>query len=109
MAKTPQAAPAAAPALAPRATVTVTDQQAVIAQQLILLSNQAALIRHYEDQLTISPPGPTPPVPPPPAGTNLQALIDSQTAAIRTQASYSRYLTDMMTGLGITPTSASIQ
>lgn len=80
-------------------TTTTTDQTAIIAQQLILLSTQAVLVRFLEDQLTISPPGPVIPVPPPPGGANLQALVDNQTAAIRTQAAYTKHLQDVLAAL----------
>ena len=102
-----ETSPAPAPGAAPAPRDVPTDQTNIIAQQLILLATQAQLVRDLETDLDIAPPGPTPPVPPPPIGTNLQNVIDTQTAAIRTQAAYTRHLQDLAVALGITPTSSA--
>ena len=80
----------------PAAAVAATDLEAIIAQQLMLLTAQATVVRELEDSLTISPPGQPPPIAPPPTGTDLQAVIDTQTAAIRTQAAYVNHLNDLL-------------
>lgn len=69
------------------------DLEAIVAQQQLLLSTQAVLVRSLEDRLKISPPGEAVP---PPVGTDLQAVIDTNTAAIRTQAAYTNHLNDIV-------------
>ena len=64
-----------------------SDQSAVIKQQQVLLVSQAQMVRDLETALGLSPPGP-PAVPAPPTGVNLSVLQETQTAAIRIQASY---------------------
>lgn len=94
----PQAAPPD-PAMQP-------DQQLIVTQQQVLICNQAQLVRDLEAQLRLNPPGPPPLVSINPAN-DLQPVIDIQTAAIRTQAAYTKHLLDLFTALsaigGIAP------
>ena len=75
------------------------DLNAVIASQQALLTAQAKVVRDLETLLSLTPGGPAPS--PPVAGSNLQNIIDIQTAAIRTQAAYQNHLEDLETALGL--------
>lgn len=78
-----------------------SDQTVVIAAQQATITAQAALVQSLENQLMLSP-GMTPPVPG--TGVMLQAVIDAQGAAVRTQAAYVKHLQETATALGITLT-----
>lgn len=79
---TPKAVPA------PTDATDDTNLQAIIAEQVKLLAAQAVEVRHLEDQMHVSPPGPASPVPPLPAGTDLQTYMQNQLSAIRSQQGY---------------------
>jgi hypothetical protein len=81
----------------------LTGQYAVIAQQTELLTVQSQWVRDLEDALKISPPGLGPPVPPPPAGTNLDLMVQTQVAAIRLQVSYASTLEQLQAIIGAGP------
>jgi hypothetical protein len=78
-------------------------QLAIVAQQTELLTAQAQWVRELEDALSITPPGLGPPVPPPPIGTNLDLMIQTQTAAARLQVSYAAQLEALQTIIGAGP------
>lgn len=84
-------------------SASTSELDAVIVAQMTLITTQAVVVRDLETQLQLAPPVPsTPPPPPTPApGFTLQGIIDTQTAAIRTQAAYVRHLEDLQTALGM--------
>lgn len=79
------------------------DQQAIIAQQQILIATQAQAVRDLEAALNLAPPPPTTPPAPPVTGVNLNTIISTQTAAIRTQAAYMQHLSDLQVALNPGP------
>lgn len=80
-----------------------TDQQAIVAQQQILIATQAQAVRDLETALNLAPPPPTTPPAPPGASVSLQTVITTQTAAIRTQAAYMQHLLDLQVALNPGP------
>lgn len=81
-------------------SASASEQQAVIAAQMVLITNQAVVVRDLEDQMQLSPPLPQPAPNPPGPTVNLNNVITTQTAAIRTQAAYIQHLQDLQTALG---------
>lgn len=88
-----------APAPTP-SSASAAEQQAVVAAQMVLITNQAVVVRDLEDQLQLSPPLPQPAPGPPGPTVSLNNVITTQTAAIRTQAAYIQHLQDLQTALG---------
>lgn len=116
MARRPQpvtAEPTSAPSPMPTLSLDVsTNQNLVAIQQFELIAQQAVLMKQLQDFLAITPPGPAQPIPPVPAGTNLQALIDTQTAAIRLQSAYIAQLENivaLLSGTWATPHAVQTQ